>query len=379
MNNMKRIMVSFLMGFSGMVFGQSMEVVAPPVASGNGLNPGQPGSICQACKLRIELQASCYGTNLRSVSNPIAPNAEVKMKLKFKGRPEIVVSFNSAVTRKTLTRAEINALPAPKTTVGGTAEALAPTIDPGFIQVQIPGFELPYENNKPLTHEYLQFEQDVGTEYGQFYAKDGPLTNVGQTIAVQANNKVVISASFPGQEGYCGGYHSPLMVFFDDQRPLFNAKSDFPINGKSQLRNWPEAGSPGFFLVAKKKGVKTISGRQDLSLFEGGSLGFSNGFVMLKDQFDSNKDGFISKEDKEFDRLYLWKDADGMGNPKEKDLVKLASQGVSKIDLKYSLDKVVPIANRAEERERSSFSFTDKKTGKNKTGTVIDMWFTSIE
>lgn len=179
--------------------------------------------------------------------------------------------------------------------------------------------------------------------------------------------QVEIHAAFPGQEGYCGGYHSPLMVFFDDKRPKFSGESFFPLHpGKT---TWPEKGAPGYFVAYDRLGDGVITKKDELF---GNSDVFKNGFEALR-EFDTNKDNVIDEKDKEYNKLLLWQDKNGDGFS-TKDELSALKERVKSISLKYDDSTVVSFSNRAEMKGKSTFVFTEK--GKDKTGEILDIWFT---
>jgi len=128
------------------------------------------------------------------------------------------------------------------------------------------------------------------------------------THIFRACSTIELSASFPGQTGFCGGCWSPLMVFLDESRPKFTQVVDFPLNtiGKT---DWPEQNSPGYRIAIDLDRSWAIDPR--LELF-GQIAEIQNGFEALK-KLDSNRDGLIDIKDKHFNKLILWQDKNGDG------------------------------------------------------------------
>ncbi len=158
------------------------------------------------------------------------------------------------------------------------------------------------------------------------------------------------------------------MVFFDKKRPQYTSVVKFPLN-PSGTTMWPEKGAPGAFIAFDRNGDKTISTADEL--FGNEEKKFENGFEALK-EFDSNKDGVIDENDKDFAKLLLWFDKNGNGRVQKGELVPLKSK-IKSISLNYDNSALNTMGARAEVRERSSFIFI--KEGQEKTGVVEDLWF----
>lgn len=259
---------------------------------------------------------------------------------------------------------------------------------------------LPFKNSKegkdwfkeyPLTTAAVSSDRDYNLAYQKWYnwyqeavqvwrATDkkypGPYMGLPGQLSAHINlnqsrdgKHVEVQAAFPGQEGYCGGYHSPLMVFFDDKRPKFTGESFFPLHpGKT---TWPERDAPGYFVAYDRLGDGVITRKDELF---GNSDVFKNGFEALR-EFDTNKDGVIDAKDKEYDKLLLWQDKNGDGFSTKDELSPLKDR-VKSISLKYDDKTVVSFSNRAEMKGKSTFVFYEK--GKEKTGEILDIWFTPV-
>jgi hypothetical protein len=184
-----------------------------------------------------------------------------------------------------------------------------------------------------------------------------------------------IVAKFPGEQGFCGGFYSPLMLFFSPEYPRFNGISFFPLHGvKDGGRvNWPEAGSKGYFLAYLKEGEKEIS--KATQLF--GQDGINpNGFESLK-LHDSDKNGVINKNDKIWNSLKLWNDANSNGLSEAEEIKTLGSKSIESISLDYNSHLPLKFEGRARARERSSFTY--KKNGKITKAEIIDVWLAPID
>jgi hypothetical protein len=218
----------------------------------------------------------------------------------------------------------------------------------------------------------LSFAQAVpGGGGGSYMGYSGTLSaSVSKNLSTD-QRMLVVSASFPGQEGFCGGYHSPLMLFFDEKRPEFTGQSLFPIYSQGLRVYWPEAGSAGFFLALDRNGSGKI---EDVTELFGNDEKFKDGFEALK-ALDCNGDSVIDAKDASFSKLLLWRDANGDGVSQKTELVKASSKILS-ISLKVDENTVNSYGTRAEARQRSTFKF---KSGSGiKQGEVIDIWFSPV-
>ena len=189
------------------------------------------------------------------------------------------------------------------------------------------------------------------------------------------NMSFTIVAKFPGDQGFCGGFYSPLMLFFSSEYPRFNGISFFPLHGvKDGGRiNWPEAGSKGYFLAYLKEGEKEISKASQLFGQDGIN---ANGFESLK-LHDSDKNGVINKNDKIWNSLKLWNDANSNGLSEVEEIQTLGSKSIESISLNYNSHLPLKFEGRARARERSSFSY--KKNGKITKAEIIDVWLAPID
>lgn len=192
-------------------------------------------------------------------------------------------------------------------------------------------------------------------------------TNAYQSFTAQVK--------FAGMEGFCGGYYSPLMLFFDEKLPKFNGISAFPLYGMPEgtAVNWPERDAPGYFLVHLKKGETKVTSYKQLF---GQTDKYDNGFLALK-VHDKNKDEVIDANDPVFSSLYLWKDQDGDGHSQPDEIIPIKKMQVKSIQLKYSSRDVTNFDNRARVREKGSFTFI--KDGQETQALVYDVWFSPLE
>ena len=182
---------------------------------------------------------------------------------------------------------------------------------------------------------------------------------------------LVINLAFPakGQDDcYFGHNMSPLMLFFSQKRSEFKNISSFPLIQGSYVY-WPEANHPGYFLAYDKDNDKKIT---SVSEVFGNTVENPSGFEKLK-KLDSNKDLVMDSKDKEFKKLYLWKDKNGNGVGEASELISLKDKRVFSISLKYKT-RLKFYGKRAQEKEYSHFTYKDKK-GNVRKSEIIDIWF----
>lgn len=342
----------------------------------------------------VKIQNSCFATNLRSVSNPIAPDGLVTANLKLSAAGQAV---DLAVV-----------YPGEVVTNGGAQKPLSVNVKSGpsgttaavygnTIQVQLPvtfqssvtadgtiskTSEKVYVSSSSFSQEMVDCASKgavYGTwgystwqptyQCGAYMGQSGPLSaSISPAVVSADNTSVQINVAFPGQTGFCGGYFSPLMVFWDEERPLFNGITEFPLSPTGKTA-WPEKGSPGAFLALDRDHSGKIDRKDELF---GDSEDFKNGFEALR-PLDSNKDGWISASDKKFKNLILWFDKNGDGVSQKSEMVK-ASDVIEKISLSYSKGHLRPIGLMAEEREQSIVIL--KKD--HKKVQIVDVWLSPV-
>ena len=180
---------------------------------------------------------------------------------------------------------------------------------------------------------------------------------------------------FAGSKGFCGGYYSPLMLFFDEKLPKFSGVSSFPLYGLAPYTpvHWPEPKAPGYFLVHLKNRKTPVTSHEQLF---GQDDKFDNGFEALK-VHDDNMDGKIDKKDKIFTSLYLWSDSNGNGHSEMTEIRPLSDKKVAGISLKYTTNDPSNFQNRARVREKGSFEFL--KAGKTTKAKIYDVWLSPLE
>lgn len=356
---MKRMVGVLISVFSMAAFADQGTTVMPARQMNlNDINySGQAGNGVQ---FRVLLHASCFGTNLRSVANPLSPNSTVHMTANMTrmdgATGTFAVSFPASIV---IAQAPAEAHPV---TVTGISTSPKAAVSGQTLLMTLP--DVGQAGKRIYSLNSVSFVQE-GASGGTYMGNNGPLSASVSYNYSSDNTTLEISAAFPGQTGFCGGYFSPLMVFFDSSRPALNGSSEFKLRPEGEVFFWPEGSSKWAFLVIDKNGNDSVDDGGELF---GPDEKFVNGFEALA-ALDSNKDGVIDKRDKDFSRLRLWFDANGNGKTEKGELVPLAKKDIVSVSLKYEKDKLVPVGERGEFRERGT-----AKTSKNKTLEVIDVW-----
>lgn len=414
---MKRTIVRTLKLFAGLAIlvplgaeakRQELPMSVQPAGGGDVSAAPASGAVTRSGKsaLLVRIHNSCFGTNLRSVANPLSPDAniEARMEIAFANKSfpirvkypaEIVArsglvqgpAGNAAFERaKALVKNQADLTSPNQTAIELNAGAF--TIPGGgragiygnVVQLEIPVDSLVTVSQDGTMTTALQGRPSMASKSftqldvngGEFMGKTGPLTASFDGLSVAADNSAIdLNVSFPGQEGFCGGYHSPLMLFFSDARPRFTETTDFPLS-PTGLTKWPEAGAPGYFLVLDD-GTGKVTRREQL-FGDAGRKGM-NGFEELA-KYDKNKDGWIDAKDPVFKKLKLWNDKNGDGVVQKGELVSLKSMKILKISLKYDPKSLRMIGETAEERESSHFVYM--KNGKETKGDIVDVWLAPV-
>ncbi|MBO9667799.1 MAG: EF-hand domain-containing protein [Bdellovibrio sp.] len=347
--------------------------------------------------MTVKLVNSCFPTNLRAVSNPLAQSSLVQSKLILKvGEKEyqLYAEYPSKVAGPDGTGAigKVQNMSTSKYSIsaGGTAAVYGNivefktkiptdysvdatgtvTMTKGTVSLGASSFRqevIDCKSGGPVYGQYGWSSQIPTYKCGEFMGKTGDVTASIGGFNVSSDRSIVeIFVSFPGETGFCGGFWSPLMVFFDEQRPRFDNISEFPLNPGGKVA-WPEANSPGWFLALDRDDSGKIEKKNELF---GDGAKTRNGFEALK-ELDSNHDGVIDRKDKQFKKLVLWNDKNGDGISQKNEMVR-ASLKLQKISLKYE-STYQGIGQYAEIREKAKFWYKDSK-GRMKTGEILDIW-----
>lgn len=321
----------------------------------------------------VRFRASCFGTNLRGVANPIAPNATVTMKgnISIDSKPPQAFSISfpaAAALNNNNSASTLSGYTLPSGSRAGFSGNLlvanipspvTSTVDPVTAKITVAQQRFKISD--------IQFSQVIpGGGGGSYYGYDGVLSSSAINLTQSTDGKIFdVETSFPGQEGFCGGFHSPLMVFLDEKIPKFENIVNFNM-GHGLKTFWPEKNHAGYFLALPKNG-KVVSNKD---LF-GESQDHPNGFENLATH-DLNKDGVIDSKDPVFKKLVLWKDKAGKGIYSKKDSMPLA-QVIKSINLKFK-PNITQVSANAEFRERSTIVLA-KPTKATQNAYIVDVWF----
>lgn len=361
--------------------------VSPATAGENVSVVPVPGTINRVGKdtLTVRLVNSCFGTNLRSVSNPVSPDGSIEATLTLEAagtETTLKVVYPGNVVALVRRNDEV---PLPLDDSGLPPGSRAVAYGP-VVEIQTPvdfSASLSTEGVTRRVKDRLKVKSSAFNQImhgcpktpvygpkwqptypcGSYMGKSGPLSaNVSPAIVAPDNTAIQIPVAFPGQNGFCGGFYSPLMVFFSDERPQFTAVSGFALNSMGTTA-WPEAGAPGHFIAFDRDGNGQIDSAKELF---GDGESQPNGFEALRAE-DSNKDGQINSKDNSFAQLVLWHDLNGDGKSSKDEMVPLR-QKIKSISLKYET-KLRPIGRHAEEREVSI-----ARTPAGRKVKVVDVW-----
>ncbi len=134
--------------------------------------------------------------------------------------------------------------------------------------------------------------------------------------------------------------------------------ANFDITGSGQKVNTAFVEGGDAFLVFDRNNNGSVDNGKELF---GDQNGASNGFEELR-KLDSNKDGVIDSNDKDFAQLKLFKD-NGNGITEEGELVSLADEGITSISLGYKdVDEAAANGNRI--TQTASFIRNNGRSGR---------------
>jgi hypothetical protein len=137
---------------------------------------------------------------------------------------------------------------------------------------------------------------------------------------------------------------------------LDGAQFDITGSGKASSTAFIKGGDA--FLAIDNNGNGVIDSGKELF---GDQNGAANGYEELS-KLDSNKDGVINKNDKDFDKLLLFKD-NGNGKTENGELLSLADGGIEELNLKYqNVSKSTSGGNKI--GQIASYKRTDGSTGR---------------
>jgi len=352
----------------------------------------------------IDINVYCFGTNLRSVANPLSPNAKIQAYIDYVNKDgdtrTAFVEFSAAAATSNNAPSANGAVSAANMAVynsggGKTTELVDSYVKDSLIRVRLKNTKtigmdvlasgvdfgkLQDINARSILFKSVRFQQVLppGTPVQQYMGKTGPLSAAVKWVWAENGKKATIYAGFPGENHFCGGYFSPLVLAFDDeQAPNANKSSSFVLDKNFQPKNskisWPTFNREMYFLALDKNKNGVVDNGDELF---GDIGGYKNGFESLASH-DLNKDGVIDAKDEVFSQLTLWKDSDHNGVCKKSEVRSLASMGVKSINLSYKNDVRQLGGGRGSLLGPGEFSFVDKK-GVSKRGWVWDIFLSSV-
>jgi len=352
----------------------------------------------------LDLYVSCYGTNLRSVANPLSPSAMVKASIsylaadgstkvyivEFPGQLSMVKPGESggqgALISKVETTAGVTTTDVFKTQMKDSMIRVAmlstKTIGLDVLASGTSFGALVDSTRKSTVFTAVKFDQIMppGAVPKQYMGWNGPLTASVRWYVAENGKNVSIYASFPGETSYCGGYFSPLMLKFNQPEvaPKVLATSKFPLSPTTVQDpikiSWPSFLKEEniYFLAVDKNENRVVDDGSELL---GDVNGFDNGFLNLA-IYDENKDGVIDEQDAVFKKLILWKDSSHNGKSEKSEIKSLKDLGVISISLEYKKE-LTYIGDSAKILGPGSFQYLDKKA-KSQSGAVWDVYMKMV-
>lgn len=302
----------------------------------------------------LDMYVSCFGTNLRAVPNPISENSTIYAKMTYltsTGTKTFEIPFPAKATMKSFktedsdqeltnnTRVEGNSTQRLRAQLRGNlirielAEAKSIAVD--VLATGTDFSKLSDLNTKAEFLSNISFRQTVPDSQDpvDFMAFTGPITGANNWYVSENGKTLTMLVSFPGENGYCGGFFSPLILKFDgDDMPTVDKSSRFPLFGRAKHKiSWPSFAGEVYFLALDRNRNGKIDGGRELF---GDINKFPDGFKNLA-IYDLNKDGVIDEKDPIFNKLLLWRDKNHDGISSASEIKTLKDMGVISIPLTY--------------------------------------------
>ncbi|UYL08358.1 hypothetical protein B9G69_015050 [Bdellovibrio sp. SKB1291214] len=338
----------------------------------------------------LDIYVNCFGTNLRAVPNPIAESSDIFAKITYltsTGTKTFEVKFPARATMNSAASTEEDLTSQTRVLIPATKETLTARLRGNLIRIKLTesrtipvdvlatGTDFAKLTELAVKTEFLtniSFRQEVPAVLPantEFMAYTGPVTAANNWYASENGKSIVMLASFPGENRFCGGYFSPLAFKFDgDDLPKVDKTSHFPLFRSKHKISWPSFKEDIYFLaVDKNKNGKVDDGAE---LF-GDINNYQDGFKNLA-AYDNNGDGVIDEKDSIFKLLLLWKDKNHDGKSSKDELKTMEQMGVTSISLTYdgTTQSAGPFAKLIGPGE-----FTYKlKSGEVKKGRVWDIF-----
>lgn len=312
----------------------------------------------------LDIYPYCYGTNLRSVANPVSPAANIKATILYTAsdnstkRFEITFPAGAAMTSSSLNQdltSESKVFSETGTTV---TEILTARLRDSLIRVSMKktktvGLDvlasgtdygaLGNSGDKTNLFKTINFTQimPANATPQQYMGWNGPLSASVRWYFSENGKHATVYAGFPGQNGFCGGYFSPLMLKFGelDVHPEIKGTSHFSLTEKARLGKIAQKISWPSFLPKEDIYFLALDRNENGIIDDGSELfgdvnGFENGFANLA-VYDLNKDGVIDEKDPVFKKLVLWSDKNHDGVCKKSEVIPLSKKGIVSISLAF--------------------------------------------
>lgn len=346
----------------------------------------------------LDIYISCFGTNLRGVSNPVSPDSTIHAAIEYLSSDNTYktykVSFPAlAVVRNSRLSQNLTGQSGIVSSDGTLTTKFTARLEDGLIRVAMINTrsigldvlasgtdfgKLNQINSKAKLFRAVRFNQELppNAKTGKYMGASGPLTANIRWYHAENGKSTVLYASFPGETGFCGGYFSPLVLNFSDDLPQVSNTSFFPLyqnqlaTKKKEKIFWPTFSKNLFFLGYDRNENRKIDHGGELF---GDINGYENGFQNLS-FYDSNKDGVIDKNDPIYSQLLLWQDKNQDGISQRLEVYRLDDLGVQSLSLEYRKE-TRNLAHRAKLLGPGSFTYIDKE-GTKKSGAVWDIFLT---
>ncbi len=350
----------------------------------------------------LDIYLSCFGTNLRAVANPISPVSDVTAYITFQRSGgdykvyQVTFPAGAAVATQSLSQDLTGSSKVIDTNTNTVLEMFGARLRGNLIRVQMKNTasysvdftqdgvltgQIVNPNGKSAAVTSIRFEQTMPSTAPKtkYMGMDGPLSANLTWYFAENGKHTTVYAAFPGENGFCGGYFSPLMLSFDEDLPQISGTSSFKLYPKAEdskdvkfKYSWPSFKNKIYFLAVDKNSNGKIDSGEELF---GDVNGFDSGFSNLA-SFDDNKDGVINKDDQIFSKLLLWRDLNKDGISQKSELFKIEKFGITSISLKYKND-VRYSGNQGKIVGPAVFEY-ESKPGESKQGKVWDVFLTLV-
>ncbi len=168
--------------------------------------------------------------------------------------------------------------------------------------------------------------------------------------------------------------HSPLIANFAEEDIKLSAPSngvmfDISAKGVKNKISWPTKSKTGFLVHDLNKNNQIDNSEElfgNLTRLPNGEFA-KNGFEALK-PYDSNSDGFVTKEDKNFSELRFWFDKDRNGLSNGNELMTLDELSIVRLITEYSVEE------KKDEHGNVFREFSLMENSKGRYIPIYDVW-----